>query len=54
MLAEEIIKSEMSAGDQIEIILDKENNLLKANIIKASASLPAPPKPRKKKEESKE
>ena len=44
-LAEEIIKSELTAGDTIEVVLDKEAALLKMNIIK-------PPKSKKKKEEN--
>jgi ATP-dependent Clp protease ATP-binding subunit ClpC len=47
-LAEEIIKAEMIAGDSIEMVLDKENNNLKAVITKQAP----PPKPRKKKEEN--
>lgn len=47
-LAEEIIKGELTEGDQIELDLDKENSVLKATIHKA----PTPPKPRKKKEEN--
>ena len=47
-LAEEIIKGELTEGDQIDLDLDKENNTLKAVVHKA----PAPPKPRKKKEEN--
>jgi len=47
-LAEEIIKGELSEGDQIELELDKENNNLKVLIQKTQA----PPKSRKKKEEN--
>jgi ATP-dependent Clp protease ATP-binding subunit ClpC len=47
-LAEEIIKGELTEGDNIELNLDKENNTLKAVVIKS----PSPPKPRKKKEEN--
>lgn len=47
-LAEEIIKAEMAEGDSIEMVFDKENNTLKANITKQGP----PPKPRKKKEEN--
>ncbi|HNR19634.1 MAG TPA: ATP-dependent Clp protease ATP-binding subunit [Bacteroidia bacterium] len=47
-LAEEIIKAEMAEGDSIEMVFDKENNNLKANITKQGP----PPKPRKKKEEN--
>ncbi len=49
MLAEEIIKAELAEGDSIEIVMDKENNTLKANISKSS---PPPPKSKKKKEEN--
>ncbi len=48
MLAEEIIKAEISEGDTIEVVFDKELHHLKANIIKSTP----PPKPRKKKEEN--
>jgi len=50
-LAEEIIKGELTEGDQIEMELDKENNTLKPIVHKASAGSP-PAKPRKKKEEN--
>jgi ATP-dependent Clp protease ATP-binding subunit ClpC len=49
MLAEEIIKAELAEGDSIEIVMDKDNNTLKANI---SKSAPPPPKSKKKKEEN--
>lgn len=48
-LAEEIIKGELSEGDQIEMDLDKENNVLKPVVVKAP---PAPSKSKKKKEEN--
>ncbi|MEP7171610.1 MAG: AAA family ATPase, partial [Bacteroidota bacterium] len=44
-LAEEIIKGEMTEGDVIEMVLDKENSVLKATIVK-------PVKSKKKKEEN--
>ncbi|MEO5570597.1 MAG: ATP-dependent Clp protease ATP-binding subunit [Bacteroidia bacterium] len=44
-LAEEIIKGEMTEGDVIEMVLDSENSVLKASIVK-------PPKTKKKKEEN--
>jgi ATP-dependent Clp protease ATP-binding subunit ClpC len=45
VLAEEIIKSELVEGDQIELLLDKENSVLKVNVSK-------PAKVKKKKEEN--
>ena len=48
VLAEEIIKNELTEGDTIELILDTESNLLKANITKPAA----PVVKKKKKEES--
>lgn len=51
VLAEEIIKGEMTDGDTIEMILDKENSVLKATISKPVLPAP-PPKVRKKKEEN--
>lgn len=48
VLAEEIIKGELTEGDQIDLDLDKENNNLRVVVIKA----PAPPKSKKKKEEN--
>jgi ATP-dependent Clp protease ATP-binding subunit ClpC len=50
MLAEEIIKAELVEGDSIEIVMDKEHNSLKANILKSTP--PNPPKSKKKKEEN--
>ena len=47
-LAEEIIKGELTEGDQIDLDLDKENNNLKVMVHKAQAS----PKSKKKKEEN--
>jgi ATP-dependent Clp protease ATP-binding subunit ClpC len=47
-LAEEIIKGELTEGDQIELNFDKDNNTLKAVVIKSQA----PPKSKKKKEEN--
>lgn len=50
-LAEEIIKGELTEGDQIEMELDKENNTLKPTVHKASSG-GSPSKPKKKKEEN--
>jgi ATP-dependent Clp protease ATP-binding subunit ClpC len=47
-LAEEIIKGELTEGDQIELSFDKENNTLKAVVQKSVV----PPKSKKKKEEN--
>lgn len=49
-LAEEIIKGELTAGDVIEMHLDKENSTLIPKILKATTAAP-PPAKRKKKEE---
>lgn len=46
-LAEEIIKGELTEGDVIEMVLDKENSTLKVNIAK-----PVTKPPKKKKEEN--
>ncbi len=48
VLAEEIIKGDLSTGDQIDIVLDKENDTLKIKMPK-----PVPTQPRKKKKEEK-
>lgn len=54
-LAEEIIKAELTAGDTIEVSLEKESGNLKINVIKANQTpVPPPaksPSTRKKKEE---
>jgi ATP-dependent Clp protease ATP-binding subunit ClpC len=47
-LAEEIIKGELTEGDQIDLDLDKDNNTLKVVVHKAQP----PAKPKKKKEEN--
>ncbi len=49
LLAEEIIKSELTEGDSIDLSLDKESNSLKAIITKPTST---PPAKKKKKEES--
>lgn len=49
-LAEEIIKGELSEGDQIDLVLDKDLQLLKPVVVKATT--PPTPKTRRKKEEN--
>jgi ATP-dependent Clp protease ATP-binding subunit ClpC len=52
-LAEEIIKGTMTEGDTLEIIFDKESNILTINVLKVPVQLP-PKTPKKKKEEKKD
>ncbi|MBK5285601.1 MAG: ATP-dependent Clp protease ATP-binding subunit, partial [Bacteroidia bacterium] len=52
LLAEEIIKSSMTAGDTMEVTLDKENSMLKVVVTKNTPPVPAKTSARKKKEEN--
>ncbi len=54
MLAEEIIKAQLTEGDLIELSFDKEANALKANITKSSSAPATPTAPAKSTKRKKE